>query len=114
MKIPKELKIGGHVYRIVYPYIFQERGDCCGIHQYSDRSIRIQETDSGGTKRTDSGIRQILLHEIMHAIDCVFCMEQIGKEADKDHMIDGIAEGLTQLLSDNPELLNAFKIRGEK
>ena len=98
MKMPKELKIGGHIYKVVFPYQFTERGDIAGQHDSIIKEIRIDPLDSWSHKELpDSSIKVILLHEILHAIDSI-----TGRETFKDESVcNGVSESLYQIIHDN-------------
>lgn len=104
MNIPKTLKLGAHQYEVIFPYQFKERTDICGMSDNRLRRIMISELDGNGEKRPDSEILAILFHEIIHAIDSVFCSFQIGKECRCDDLTEVIAQGLAQVCIDNPGL----------
>ena len=106
MKIPSTLKIGGHQYKIVFPYVFTERFDRCGDHDFSTKTIRITESD-GDIKRANSGIVVTLIHEILHAIDQTTGHDMFrGNEGEKH--IEALSEGIYQVLINNPELKGIF------
>ena len=47
MILPKQVKIGGHVFKVIYPYKFKEMslaGQIC----HSQNEIRISKTDGNG------------------------------------------------------------------
>jgi len=48
MRLPKTIKIGGHQYRVIFPYIFTERNDRTGDCDFSGKIIRIVEAVGGG------------------------------------------------------------------
>lgn len=103
MKIPSSLKIGGHDYKVLYPYHFKER---CEIQAQNDTAlneIRICDVDQCGNVRMDSCILVSFLHEIVHVIDTVYCnrqIENLGHEA-RERIVEGLSEGLYQVLHDN-------------
>jgi hypothetical protein len=103
MNIPKTLKIGGHKYKVLYPYHFKERIDCNGQNDPALLEIRITNCDEGGNTRGDSNISVTFLHEIIHLIDNIYCSRQIdrlGSEA-REQIVEGLSEGLYQVLHDN-------------
>ena len=102
INIPKTLKVGAHQYEVVFPYQFTERTDICGMCDSKLRRILVSEIDGNGEKRPDSGILSIFFHEVLHAIDSVYCGFQIGKECDGDMLTESIAQGLAQVYIDNP------------
>lgn len=100
MRIPKQLKVGGHWYKIIYPYSFRERTDRMGHCDYAMQEIVISESDNNGVKVPQSKTKETFLHEILHAVDWVYNADSL-----KEEDIDRMAEGLYQVLSDN-KLLN--------
>jgi len=99
MEIPKNLKIGGHNYKIIFPYTFTERYDRCGDCEYSDTTIRIAES-SYEIPRAKSAIIVTLIHEVLHAIDNLTghgIFEGNGGEA----KVEALSEGIYQVLIDN-------------
>lgn len=106
INIPETLKIGAHQYKVIFPYQFQERVDCCGMSDNRLRRIFVSELDGNGEKRPDSDILSIFFHEVLHAIDSVFCGFQIGKQCNEDMLTESIAQGFAQVYIDNPLLRN--------
>ncbi len=102
MKIPHELKIGGHQYRIFFPYVFTERFDLCGDHNASAKIIRIADSEFYESRST-SAITVTLIHEILHAIDSVSGHNMFDGDEGEKH-IEALSEGIYQVLADNPEL----------
>ena len=97
MKIPKKLKIGGYIYEVIYPYIFKERTDRFGFTDVVHKKIYLREKDDGGEKFSESYLFEMLLHEILHAIDNTY---NAGTEIDEEKIIR-INKGLYQVLKDN-------------
>ena len=101
MVIPKSLKIGGHVVKVVYPYVFIETTHLCGQYDDAAKEIRLSDLDTGGGKRSESSVAVTLMHEILHAIDLVSGHSVfVGQEGEK--AVEGVSEGLFQVLRDNP------------
>ena len=99
MKIPETLKIGGHVYKIIFPYVFTERYDLAGDHNGENCEIRIAEKD-GDIKRAKSSVEVTLIHEVLHAIDSTTGHRMFaGEEGEKK--IEALSEGIYQVLVDN-------------
>ena len=101
MRIPKQLKIGGHIYDIDYPYIFKEREDIFGRTNFSRNSIMISDCDGAGNECSKSHTERVFWHEVIHAVDIIYCCDGIGDKTDKESMIEGLAQGLYQVLVDN-------------
>ena len=102
MKLPETLKIGGRVYRIVFPYLFQDNANVVyGLHDPGMLSIRISEIDESGNKRSDFSILQTFLHETLHAVDYVYNQGWLTRTDNGERTIDQLAEGLLQVLREN-------------
>jgi len=102
MNLPNKIKIGGHQYKIVFPYVFTERFDQCGDHDSSTKTVRIADNEYN-VKRADSSIIVTLIHEILHAIDQTTGHDMFrGNEGEKH--IEALSEGIYQVLTDNPNL----------
>lgn len=67
IKFPKTLKVGGMVYKIIFPYTFTANQDCAGLHNGETAVIRV------ANKCPTDIILETLLHELLHAIDTVYC-----------------------------------------
>lgn len=111
MEIPGELKVGGHIYTIEYPYMFTERGDVYGKTNLSRNTISITNVDGSGILCSLSNVERTFWHEVFHVIDAVYCCDKLGGSSDKESMIEGLAQGLLQVLKDNFEEL---KVKGDK
>ena len=104
MIFPKNLKIGTHTYQVKYPYIFSNDtliGQWCS----GAGEIRIKERTKAGEMQTETSKLVCLFHEVLHAINYIYCMNNIGKECDSESLIDAISEGLVQVLLDNDLLV---------
>ena len=96
MKIPRTLKIGGHQYRIRFPYNFHERNDCYGQHWWDGKEIRIAGQDENGNSRAQSSVIVSFIHELLHAFEHLQ-----GGEGSKEEYIVSMAEIIYQFLIDN-------------
>jgi len=96
MKIPNKIKIGAYDVKIVFPYVFTERSDRYGYYSETSKKICITDKDSNGSELNRALIEQILLHEILHAVDDIYN----GSNVD-ERDITNIAQGLYQALKDN-------------
>jgi len=91
MKIPKTVKVGGMIYRIIDGYKFDERTDVRGLADHNQLIIRLGNMiDNNHTREL------VFIHEVLHAINNVYNAE--GLEEDE---IDRMAHGLYQVLTDN-------------
>jgi len=101
MKIPKKLKVGGHIYDVECPYAFTEIGSTKGQLDPESKVIKIDPLDYYSHKeRPESSVAVTFLHEILHACDHVTGHSVfLGHEGEK--IVEGISEVLFQVLRDN-------------
>ena len=102
MKIPKQVKIGGHIFTVLYPYSFRERTDQSGQCDWDFMQIKIAEQDRNEPKKAQTRIEEILIHEVLHAIDWVYNGNSLTETT-----TDQLAQGLYQVIKDNPKLFNS-------
>jgi hypothetical protein len=100
MKLPKTIRVGAHEYEVTYPHRFQEVDGYLGLHDGNIRRIMIAEVDWCGNERKAPDIMKTFIHEILHAVDNVYLKGRIGEEGDEEKIIDSLAEGLLQVLTD--------------
>jgi len=98
---PKTFKLGGHTYRVLYPYCFDETSEFTGQNDSETKTIKIKATTLGGSQQSPTNQFVVFMHEVVHSIDQIFCMDSIGSECNKEALLDGISEGLTQFLLEN-------------
>ena len=98
MNLPKNLKIGGKIYTVKFPYTFKERNDLNGQCDTATDEIRIGNDDGNGNKRTNANIYITLIHEILHAID-YDTGHYVFKE--NEFAIEGFSHSIYQVLIDN-------------
>ncbi len=91
MKIPKKLKIGGHIYKIKVCDLQNQQID--GDHNTENNTIRIRETLPKDQQEAT------LIHECLHALNAVW-----GERETAHMFLDSLAEQIYQLLSDNKML----------
>lgn len=102
MKLPRSLKIGGRIYRVLFPYIFKD--SCSVLYGQCDESgqkIRISGINSHGEQRHPQAIMQTFIHELLHAIDYIYVGGKVAKLDGGEDIIDQLAEGITQVFRDN-------------
>ena len=96
MKIPKSLKIGGHVWKITHNKDVTNEGGCFGsTHPLTQRFFLDPEISQQKQEQT-------LIHEILHAIwwtNGMRSREELKKE--EEYIIDSLSQGLYQVLKDN-------------
>lgn len=96
MKIPKKVKIGGHIYKVDEDYKFIERSDLQGLCDHYQRAIFITPFDTNGSKRERTGIEETFIHELIHCVDEIYNGKKLEEET-----VKRISEGLYQVLKDN-------------
>ena len=101
MKIPKSIEVAGREFQISYPHIFQERLDVFGHTDFATGKVYITNIDSAGKDMDESFSDITFWHELFHMIDRAYCCNMIGQSADKEDMIEGLAQGLFQVLKSN-------------
>jgi len=99
MKIPKQVKIGGHTYKVLYPYQFKERSDVFGTCNSARNEIRLTNLDGNGFKLPMDVIEQNFIHELLHAISIVYYNDNLEEKT-----VEVLSQGLYQVLSDNKML----------
>ena len=87
MRLPKKLKIGGHVFTVDAS---KELDNSNGETDYKKNLISICKTITKDQQEST------LIHEIFHCVNTTFC------DKDTSHiLLDSLAEQLYQVLSDN-------------
>ena len=98
MKIPKSIKIGGHVVKVLYPYNFTERNDIDAQCDHCLNEIRISGYDISGLRMAESVLMVNFIHEVLHRIDVISGHKVFFKN---EPAIEGISEIIYQVLVDN-------------
>lgn len=101
--IPEMIRVGGRDYRILYPHLFRDSTThSTGQHDPAGQAIKLSAINIHGETRHPQAIWHNLLHEILHAIDYVYCGAALLEMGQTGEMIiDQLAEGLLQVLQDN-------------
>jgi hypothetical protein len=92
----KEIKIGGHIFKVLCPYTFKESIATKGQCDSDLNEIRLKAIDGCGNNLAKSTLEVIFIHEILHAVDTVYNNDSLSGDA-----INHLAEGLYQVLKDN-------------
>lgn len=91
MKIPKTLKVGGHIYKV----FLKELDDCSGETDMKKLSISIDKNAPQSVQEAT------LIHEIMaHCINSTFA----GENHIAHGLMDSLSEQMYQVLSENKML----------
>lgn len=104
IKLPKRIKVGPHDIEIKYPHKFIERHDVNGVYRH-DMELILLGNNNDGTEYGATSMLCILTHEILHAIAKTTGCEQLN---DDEGTINAVAQGLVQVLQDNPEYTRLF------
>ncbi len=103
MKLPKAVKVGGHVYAVAFPFSFppneEEDPKDASVGKCLHGENVIQVADRlAGTKRklTEPYITQAFWHETLHAIDAVYNADKLDEDT-----TERLSQGLFQVLTDN-------------
>ncbi len=86
MKLPKQLKIGGHIYKVK----LVDDGRNFGTHDRSKNLICIDPTIAVSQQGST------LIHEILHALNATW-----GDSKEGHMLLESISEQLYQVLSEN-------------
>jgi hypothetical protein len=103
-RIPLIVKAGGMDFTVRYPYHFIERTDIAGRIIFDEEVILITDLAESGKLATTNHAWRTFWHEMTHVIDKVYCANGIGTEMDNETLVDAIAVGIAQILSDNFEV----------
>lgn len=100
MRIPKQLKVGGQVYEVIYPYVFMERASIGGLADHVTNTIRIAALGDAGAPYAKENIEEAFIHELLHCVDVVYNNHGLDEV-----VVTRLAEGLYQVLKDNKLLV---------
>lgn len=95
MKLPSQVKIGGHNYTVKFPFCFKERADIQGQADHCSKEIRVANSEYQGTPLADSKIAEIFIHETLHSISATWNAEV------SEAQCKTLAEGIYAFLVDN-------------
>lgn len=101
MRIPRQIKIGGSIYKIVRVDNIDD-GNSWAEYDAEAHKIKISKAL---VRSKGNEVRKILLHEILHAL-----LDVIGKlEISSDEsLMDSLSFALDSVLSDNPKLIEMY------
>jgi hypothetical protein len=101
VKIPSSIKVSGHVYKVICPYAFTERGDRCGACDNDLHVIQIDDKDQWShVHKPESEVAVTFLHEVLHACDHV-TGHKIFEGEEGENKIGALSQSLFQVLRDN-------------
>ena len=96
MNIPKTLKVGGHIFKVIRNYKFKERTDIDGQSDLDLLEIRLKDKDLSGNELHQERKEQIFLHEVLHCVDDIYNGNKLEEEE-----VKRMTHGLYQVLKDN-------------
>jgi len=100
IEMPKKAKVGGLVYDIVYPYIFTENTMLVGLNELFATRIKISEYYNN-MRRPKARIYETLVHELLHAIDNVYCNGVLSEA-----QITSLSSGWYSVIAENDLMLD--------
>jgi len=73
--IPEKVKVGSVYYDIIFPYLFNEDSAYVGLHEHDSLTIKlgIMSPSHQSEYLPKQRIYQYFLHEVIHAVDSIFC-----------------------------------------
>ena len=106
MDMPKQIKIGSHIFDVLHPFDFKDDGNTLGRCCFTATEIQIAEVyDTDSRKVPDSRKRVTLLREVLHA-----ALDVCGKdeESNNEPLVEALAETLTTIFRENPALVRCL------
>lgn len=101
--ILKTVKVGGAVYKVIYPYAFED-SELVGLCE-SDRSVIKLSDYFQNTLRSPEKIHETFVHEIVHAIDSTYCGGVL-----EENEVERMSVILYQVLIENNLILKNCKL----
>jgi hypothetical protein len=98
MLLPKQVKIGPHVYKVEFPFSFTQNGNLCGQVDSTSNEIRLARFNQGQPYSVTK-IWETFFHEIAHIIFNVAGIEH------KEIQCDIVAHTTLAILMDNNWLI---------
>lgn len=96
MRIPRKLKIGGFIWRVIFSEEVSREGRCYGSTHFAKQKIYVDP------QSTQQKQEQAFLHEILHAIwwqQGLCSVTEVSKQ--EECVVDALSYGLHQVLTDN-------------
>jgi len=103
IKLPKKVKIGGHWYKVLFPYHFKETVNVTAQHDNCANELRVNDRDSGGAIKADSNIMVDFIHELLHGADSM-ANKFIFGGAEEETRVEMLSEMIFMFLVDNEYL----------
>ena len=100
IKLPKKVKIGGHLWDVIFPHRFAE-SDQEGLCDFQAKIIYVNGYLNNGGVRPDSCIWVSFLHEISHAICNTLALGIFSGEGEKTETVtEELRESRTEAWSE--------------
>ena len=87
IKVPREIKVGAHSYKVSYDAKLEERSKKIGFTDITNGIILIEPQQMNSAKL------DVLIHELLHPIDFYYCAKTLTEE-----QVIGITTGLVNIL----------------
>jgi len=97
----KKIKIGGQVYKVITDNEICTNFNALGV-TFKDKSLIVLKDDA-----PDDVILDTLIHEMLHGVCANYLFDP--ERADEEEIVTALAHGLTQVLRDNPKLLQQIQ-----
>ncbi len=94
-RVPKQLKVGGVNYKLLYPYTFISNPILLGLHEGDQACIKITAAYQN-LPRSWAKIGENILHELIHAVDHIYCGVVLQEEE-----VHQMSNYLFQVVRDN-------------
>ncbi len=95
MKIPNQVKVGGMKYKVLKKYKFIET-ELAGQTIHTQNEIKLNYFNMNNQRFNQQKIDECFIHEIIHAIDCVYNGDKLQEE-----VVDRLSQGIYQVFTDN-------------
>jgi len=96
MRIPKRLKVGGHLYQVTVGHQFRENDNLVGQARKVEGLILLATHVPGGAPCLRSQIEETFVHELLHIVNSIYNADGLDEKT-----VTRLSEGLYQVLTDN-------------
>ena len=97
MNIPKTLKVGGIIYKVIKKKIL-DRGErkYSGLARHRQAIIEITTHDNEGEPYDKQKLEECFMHEVLHCVDDIYNDQKLEEEE-----VNHLSQGLYQVFKDN-------------
>lgn len=96
MKIPKKIKVAGHIYKVKWDDRGLVKERLIGSTNNDFKEIRLCKHYKSKRARVKSEIEETFIHEVLHAIDKNYNNSSLTEKA-----LNRLSQGLYQVFKDN-------------